>query len=340
MMNEGPLGENDEKMMREKARTSGFISDFTRCNALEFIENRARPPTIIARQRAPQIAVSDSQNVHDTALQNGASERLADLEKSNGKYTGSFHLNEARDAMLRRADLTDVQKNNVRRVMTSLGTHEHSRYGRSEQDVMRSVWGRINDPVNKERRDDLILALAQGLDSAVEYDTVVCSTGKIMRMLGSLDVIDAGYDIGSSGSLERSADGPEKQQTTVEGGKNIASAASASAQVGGSTSESNSSSSSSSGRPLTKMVPGWAIDQEIASSAAAFRNRFLESAPEREKEAYEAVSPTEEQREVSERVAKQLQEGFRDKCTKDYVDAGALSKDALDSKLNVYLESF
>jgi len=30
-MNEGPLGENDEKMMREKARTSGFISDFTRC---------------------------------------------------------------------------------------------------------------------------------------------------------------------------------------------------------------------------------------------------------------------------------------------------------------------
>jgi hypothetical protein len=33
MMNEGPLGENDEKMMREKARTSGFISDFTRCNA-------------------------------------------------------------------------------------------------------------------------------------------------------------------------------------------------------------------------------------------------------------------------------------------------------------------
>jgi hypothetical protein len=31
MMNEGPLGENDEKMMREKARTSGFISDFTRC---------------------------------------------------------------------------------------------------------------------------------------------------------------------------------------------------------------------------------------------------------------------------------------------------------------------
>jgi hypothetical protein len=34
MMNEGPLGENDEKMMREKARTSGFISDFTRCIVL------------------------------------------------------------------------------------------------------------------------------------------------------------------------------------------------------------------------------------------------------------------------------------------------------------------
>jgi hypothetical protein len=34
MMNEGPLGENDEKMMREKARTSGFISDFTRCIGL------------------------------------------------------------------------------------------------------------------------------------------------------------------------------------------------------------------------------------------------------------------------------------------------------------------
>jgi hypothetical protein len=34
MMNEGPLGENDEKMMREKARTSGFISDFTRCSEI------------------------------------------------------------------------------------------------------------------------------------------------------------------------------------------------------------------------------------------------------------------------------------------------------------------
>jgi hypothetical protein len=38
MMNEGPLGENDEKMMREKARTSGFISDFTRCKETESAE--------------------------------------------------------------------------------------------------------------------------------------------------------------------------------------------------------------------------------------------------------------------------------------------------------------
>jgi hypothetical protein len=42
MMNEGPLGENDEKMMREKARTSGFISDFTRCKKFEDRGNEDR----------------------------------------------------------------------------------------------------------------------------------------------------------------------------------------------------------------------------------------------------------------------------------------------------------
>lgn len=41
-----------------------------------------------------------------------------------------------------------------------------------------------------EEKKNLTIMFAQNIASAVEYDIVVCSTGKITRMISSFDVID------------------------------------------------------------------------------------------------------------------------------------------------------
>jgi len=73
---------------------------------------------------------------------------------------------------------------NVKRVCDSLGDLTHSKYEKSEQEVFNLVWGKA------KQSDDINNMFIDNINSSVEHDNVVCSTGKIMRMLSALDVID------------------------------------------------------------------------------------------------------------------------------------------------------
>jgi len=132
---------------------------------------------------------NDSQNVHSSTVQKVASTRLQNLENENnglGQGNNTSFLN-----WLSTSDMSAEQKENIGQVLTSLTDSPHSRYGRSEKEVFDTVWKRVNAPVNRDNFDEMAKVFADSIASAVEHDHVVCSTGKIVRMIGSLDAMDA-----------------------------------------------------------------------------------------------------------------------------------------------------
>ena len=80
--------------------------------------------------------------------------------------------------------LNETKYPNVKKVCDSYGDLIHSKYEKSEQDVFNLVWSKA------QNNNDMIDMLLDNIDSSVENDNVVCSTGKIMRMLSTLDVLD------------------------------------------------------------------------------------------------------------------------------------------------------
>lgn len=154
---------------------------------------RAAEPDINILDLIPQQKIkSDSQNVHSSTVQNAVQKKL-DTIQERGNITSDFERNKADFYMEleRRNDITAEERDNAKKVLESLKNSVHSRYNKTESDIFNIVWSRINNPVNRDRRGDMISVLAQNMASGVEHDAVVCSTGKVVRIVGALDGMDA-----------------------------------------------------------------------------------------------------------------------------------------------------
>ena len=138
-----------------------------------------------------QIA-NNSQNVHSSTLQGAAAGSLNRIEQVSGPKPLDEQATVVRQVAeyIDSSDLTKTQKDNARRVLSSLNDSEHSRYGRSEKEALALVWDRIHQPVNDNTREDMKKILAQQLESGVEYGSTVCSSGKIARIVSSLEAVD------------------------------------------------------------------------------------------------------------------------------------------------------
>jgi hypothetical protein len=128
-----------------------------------------------------QIILNDTQNVHDHTLQNMAKNVLSDLST----YNNTNFINNVQE--LYKIIETTKNKNTIIKVCESLSSYIHSKYDKSEQDVFNVVWKYIS---NHENTDNLITMFIYNLESCIENDIIVCSTGKIIRMLSTLDVLD------------------------------------------------------------------------------------------------------------------------------------------------------
>jgi tRNA(His) 5'-end guanylyltransferase len=96
MMNEGPLGENDEKMMREKARTSGFISDFTRCIRLHSVISSTCEDLIKYFNNATAIYTQSDEITlifpHGVKMFSGRVQKIATIGSSYTSVRFNHHL--------------------------------------------------------------------------------------------------------------------------------------------------------------------------------------------------------------------------------------------------------
>lgn len=179
-----PIIEDDEDMMNEhwymldiQNIQNILDNDF---NIYDYLNINPSPP--------PPRPINDSQNVHGSAVQNAAKQKLQTIQHSSNN-------NNSTDFIKYLEKHSSQQNAAAIRVYDSLSSSIHSKYDKSEQDVFKSVWERINAPENQERRDEMSSVFIANLASGIERDSVVCSTGKIMRMIGSLDAMDANHEL-------------------------------------------------------------------------------------------------------------------------------------------------
>ena len=130
---------------------------------------------------------NDSQNVHDHSVV-GVTKKNIDMLREKGF---DKHVSDAEkdilDKVLTNTDMTAEEKSNAVKVLESLSRETHSTFDMSEVDTLNLVWNKIQSVKNPENKSDLSLTLCRQLASGVENGYVVCSTGKITRMLGTFD---------------------------------------------------------------------------------------------------------------------------------------------------------
>lgn len=269
-------------------QNSPYINDINIQNTLwnDIAANNHRAGNINILDILPQHNIkSDSQNVHNSSVQSAVKSKLEAIENNQHIDTNfETNKNEFMYAIQSLPDLSVEESGNAMRVLASLTDAVHSRYNKGETDIFNNVWSRINNPVNKDRRRDMILMLAQNMASGVEHDKIVCSTGKVVRIVGSLDGMDA--------------------------------------------------------EPLPELKPEWAINEEISQAAAKVRQEILESSTDAEKEAYEALEPSETQQQLAKALSDKMRASLVAKCEKDYVDNKIIDKTIMDIKLRDYLDNF
>ena len=160
----------------------------------------------IAVQRTPDnhIYKNDAQNVHDHGVSNILKSNINILKsstQSNGSINVSNHnnngdndsskINNIMNSISNHIELSEKVKGNALLMITDLNKNNiHSTYNITEIDALKMVWDKIEAQEDNEQKNNMIEILAKQLDSGIESGHNVCSSGKIARIIGTLDGID------------------------------------------------------------------------------------------------------------------------------------------------------
>ena len=142
-----------------------------------------KPTPTQATTQVPIDYKSDAQNVHDHAITKATLHNLENL-KDNTKLEDST---QAIKTQINKLDLDEKTKSDAIRVIDNLSSTKHSNFDTSEKDTLALVWKKIQTQESPQLRDNLIETLTKQLASSIEYGHVVCSSGKITRIMGTLD---------------------------------------------------------------------------------------------------------------------------------------------------------
>lgn len=150
----------------------------------------------------PKIT-SDSQNVHDNILIRTVKQSINNLKKST-KLDKDMNctVSEIRNYLRSKPDCN--KKEDAIKVLDSIERNHDNliSFEMKETDLLHLVWNRIHDK-HKDNKELLMENLYEQLASGVEHDKTVCSTGKFVRLLDTLNVIDDEVSIKSKNALNQ-----------------------------------------------------------------------------------------------------------------------------------------
>jgi len=145
------------------------------------------------RREQERLYKDDAQNVHDHAVTQAIDNNLRQLAGAAPRSimavpeAAAAEVDRVRDAILMRDDIGEGIRGQACHVLDTLSTSTHSKFGQSEQQALAVVWNGIEAQRDAATRRNLVETLAKQLASSIENGQVVCSSGKIARIAGTLD---------------------------------------------------------------------------------------------------------------------------------------------------------
>ena len=147
--------------------------------------------TIITMTPVDHYLWSDAQNVHDHGVTKITKHNVESLQKSNNDSIKSdTNIENIIDSILTLKDIDAATKEKALHVIDTLNDNIHSTYNISEKDALALVWNKIQNNGSKEEKENMKETLAKQLASGIEHGSVVCSSGKISRIVSTLEGTD------------------------------------------------------------------------------------------------------------------------------------------------------
>ena len=150
------------------------------------------------RNQNDHVYKNDLQNVHDHSVSHIVKKNIDTIKLQNQGHvitetqteTPSVEQNVIH-AIITHPELNESVKGNAIVVLSDLNKKDkHGTFDITESDALCLIWNKINKEKDTLKKSNMIEILAKQLDSGVENGHVVCSSGKISRIIGTLDGID------------------------------------------------------------------------------------------------------------------------------------------------------
>jgi hypothetical protein len=151
--------------------------------------------TIREAARAQVQINDDTQNVHSSTVLSCAVAVLKECQRAP-----QLSYKECVERLFESCAKFRVDVSKIDRVLRRLTHDTHARFGASDTDAFVAVVSKIQSNPNAQKRDNLMEILARQLESAIERGQVVCSTGRIVRILSVFDGVE---DLGTAGSTQK-----------------------------------------------------------------------------------------------------------------------------------------
>lgn len=133
---------------------------------------------------------SDLQNVHDHSVLSIVKKNIDAYKSTPGIIEHIDCRDNVRHDIVINNNISHEEKFNAIKALDSISKKKNPRFGVSELEVLNVVWGRIQATPSEDKRTNLAEMLTKQLASAIENGFVVCSSGKISRLIGTFDGID------------------------------------------------------------------------------------------------------------------------------------------------------
>jgi hypothetical protein len=151
------------------------------------LSSRPLSQVVVRGLPRPVVPRGDAQNVHDHSVVKVIHQNLKTLETSK---TDPECVERVRDCVLNLPDLSPDDKAKALMTLDDLNDkHVHSSFGVTETEALGRAWARIQENKDQTTRKNLEEMLGRQLASAVENGHVVCSTGKISRIVDTFQGI-------------------------------------------------------------------------------------------------------------------------------------------------------
>jgi hypothetical protein len=156
-----------------------------------FEELNFQLPNMFNTTNVPQIYRHDSQNVHDhgvtkmTKYNIDALKDNIDINSLDANANSKFE--EIKDSILRDAEIDPKTKEDALHVIDNLHETKHSTFNTTEKQALVLVWDKINKEKDPVVQANLKETLAKQLATSIEHGHIVCSSGKISRIMSTLD---------------------------------------------------------------------------------------------------------------------------------------------------------